>query len=432
MNDTTKRITLPVTITSLAVNVPFFILIWKHWPIDENFLLLLGHAPGQYLFLFLFFPVISFFIFLSGARLRTFIIQNVQQRSLWNYLFFGRRWLVSLIGLFIAILLGKADYSTTMHDIDYLRVPQAKSAAKASDIILRNIAESTPTQIAKELSKQLNITSTLHYYNDFTIPNADMENILAFVKEKEESVESRNRLLIQRVAKKMHEAVTSGDIPSDNFIESISIKQLKDSKEGLLNAITYLQIVLDRQLNNKWLFMPFVITNLIELIIVIFVCWHMLCWAISCIALRLTQFREAAPYDLRRAGLPLVFATVILSFWPPLRIYTIRELEMVFSAPQDIGGPVLVYFFIFSIAAFLIVAFAKKQVLEIVSAVIPMLGSFFSLVMSLRHVFFIRNYFGASAPIGTLIAWIIPLSLFLAILILIVSLKESTTNKREN
>ncbi len=402
-----KRSALLATGAWAIVNMPLLIIAVEHFPnYDQTFLSLLFTEPGQYLFLFVFFPFIAFFVALATTMLRKFCEEHISRQNQPGYMiwriFFAKRWAVLTLGFILGLIVATADHIETSVTLEELQLEYSRTAVKASDIILGAVKEESPEGIFRQL------TDRKQSYPQLVLDLEKLRDILS----EQIPRKGKNQRIISRAATQIGQALESqqNKEAADTYLTESAAKIESahgtiGSDRHLFDALLYLQTVYNPIFSeSKKVARTFSsAANFAELMIDVFVAWYILIGAIVLVGLRiLVHERDEFQGELTRIALFLAFATFFFGLWPTFRIYSLQELRMIYPQARS-TPPTLFYIFCIGVFSYLVVASFKTKILQIGTLATGLLVSVVPFVMSFRDVFRVREVVGSAIGIGNLI-----------------------------
>ena len=372
---------------------------------DRRFFNLLGMFPGQFLFLFLFFPFIAYWSLSAKQAILKYISSHSEEvgrpaHVLWR-LIVSKNWGITAVGLTCGVLLASADLIATSRGPDQLPKEQALTTLLAIDVIMRTVQHGNPHNIIAHLKERSPA------YDHIGI---EKERLTAIANENVPRLE-RNKRIVETVVRGVSADLKAHSPESPKIalqarraLQDQSIKELEE--ERLLDAIVYAQVQLDTDLNPQTglLSGALVVTNFLELVAVVYVAAHLAClsWVMIYMRIRVIKQKRLSP-TLVRAAASLIWVTVLLGLWPALRLYTINELAIIFPSGTTLHAPMFVYVFCLIVALFLAGAFLRNQWLQVGSIVVGLFVSVISFVISIKNVFLMREIIGSGASLGNLL-----------------------------
>lgn len=389
----------------VLVNGPLALLLIKYWG-DGQLFALMGHAPGQFLFLAVMFP----FIAVSAAKaiilLRRFLIKHQlpQLRLLKKY--FLSIWALYLAGICFGVLVAWADSVLTPDDYYKFEKPFSLWGIQANAEVIKFLdskdnAEGIRDSWFEEFESKYAHNPTTNASNDL---QSDTDG---------------------------SEVTGSEDAPElvdiyGPFADFAKNKQLKTWDEDELkefnisgqsaNKISYLLTY--AELYNRSPFLDdihkdkhvhedsvIVLLDSIELAAGITCAWVVFICIVTIFLIRYkSQLRATLPKELREIASWLIIVLAFSAFYPVLRQYTISEISRLF--PEQYSGlpaPLMFGILIVGSGFYLALAFARDSgFVKTVKDFWPFVLSVITFIFSRANPQYFRTFLGSECKAANL------------------------------
>jgi hypothetical protein len=296
--------------------------------------------------------------------------------SLWRYFFERRIWL-QLIALCAGTLLATADLLQTSRHVDNLLPREARIALRANQTILDAVlAPRKDSNEVNELNQKLIEKQAEYIDNEF---------------------QAKSSMTFDEICERAAKALKSDESDIQDF-------------EPLLDATVYLQIVFDpvRHPVPEIYSLPYYGSQFIELLGVIYAGAMITYGAVLLATLRLRVFRQGSPppllVDLTYC---LLWAVLVIALWPPLRIYTIQELSIIYPQSSSLAAPIGVLIFCIGVTIMLMIANLSEELLQIATVLLGLAFSIAAFFLSLNYISIFREFVGSKAQTGNLLMFLV-------------------------